>query len=69
MRMVHAIMVARVCTLHLDDSVRTAKVLFQKERFNHVLILEHGKAVGVLSDRDGLTAISPCGGHALMERH
>jgi len=68
MRVVHDIMVARVCTLHLDDSVRTAKVLFQKERFHHVLILEHGKAVGVLSDRDVLKAISPFAGHALMER-
>ncbi|MFQ5423896.1 MAG: CBS domain-containing protein [Phycisphaerae bacterium] len=68
MRMVRDIMSSHVCTLHLDDSVRAAKALFQKKRFHHVLILQHGKAVGVLSDRDVLKAISPFAGHALMER-
>ena len=55
-------------TLHPDDSLRTAASLFEREHFHHVVILEHGRVFGVVSDRDILKAISPFVGNPILER-
>lgn len=53
------IMTRRVVTVGLDDSVLTARALFEQHRFHHLLVVNRGKVVGVLSDRDLLRTISP----------
>ncbi len=65
---VRDIMTAQVHTLHLDDSLRTAASLFEREHFHHVVVLERGRVHGVVSDRDILKAISPFVGNPVLER-
>ena len=62
------IMTPQVHTLHLDDSLRTAASLFEREHFHHVVVLERGRVHGVVSDRDILKAISPFVGNPMLER-
>jgi acetoin utilization protein AcuB len=61
-------MTAQVHTLHLDDSLRTAASLFEREHFHHVVVLERGRVQGVVSDRDILKTISPFVGNPMLER-
>ena len=61
-------MTLHTVTLHPDDSLRTAASLFEREHFHHVVVLEHGRVVGVVSDRDILKSISPFVGNPLLER-
>jgi acetoin utilization protein AcuB len=42
-----------------DDSLALAREIFSHTHFHHLLIIEEGKLVGVLSDRDLFKAISP----------
>ncbi|MFH1110853.1 MAG: CBS domain-containing protein [Planctomycetota bacterium] len=65
---VRDIMTAQVHTLHLDDSLRTAASLFEREHFHHVVVLERGRVQGVVSDRDILKAVSPFVGNPMLER-
>jgi acetoin utilization protein AcuB len=65
---VRDIMTAQVHTLHLDDSLRTAASLFEREHFHHVVVLERGRVHGVVSDRDILKAVSPFVGNPMLER-
>lgn len=58
-RRVRDIMTTPVQTLHMDDSILSAKAIFDRERFHHAVVLEGHEAVGVVSDRDVLKAISP----------
>ena len=53
------IMVTRVVTVEMDDSLEVVRAIFQKVKFHHLLVVENEKLVGVISDRDLLTAISP----------
>ncbi len=62
------IMTPRVHTMQLDDSVRNAARLFERERFHHVVVLERGRVFGVVSDRDILKVISPFCGDPVMGR-
>lgn len=62
------IMTASVCTVGMDDSILAARDLFDRHRFHHVLVLENGRVVGVVSDRDILKRISPFVGNVIMER-
>jgi len=62
------IMTAPVCTVRMDDSILTARDLFDRHRFHHVLVLDGGRVVGVVSDRDILKQISPFVGNLIMER-
>lgn len=64
---VREFMTHRVNTIGLDDSIRVAKDLFDREHFHHVVVLERKKVVGVVSDRDILRVISPFVGN-VMER-
>jgi len=46
----------KVGTEHTLASIRE---LFEERHFHHVLVTEHGKLVGIISDRDVLKALSP----------
>lgn len=46
-------------TVGLDDSLAVVKDIFDNARFHHLLVIEEGELVGVVSDRDLLRAISP----------
>ncbi|WP_445768745.1 CBS domain-containing protein [Rheinheimera sp.] len=42
-----------------DDSLAVVKQIFDHVKFHHVLVVEHGILLGVLSDRDLFKALSP----------
>jgi len=48
-----------VVTVHLDDKLSVVREIFSRARFHHLIVIEHGKLFGVVSDRDLLKAISP----------
>ncbi len=48
-----------VVTVAMDDSLDTVRKLFKQHRFHHLIVVEKGKAVGVLSERDLLKNVSP----------
>lgn len=49
---------APVC-IGLDDSLGEVKEIFDNAHFHHLLVVEHEKLIGVVSDRDLLRSISP----------
>ena len=53
------IMTTRVATVSMDDRLSVIKDIFEQAHFRHLLVLEEGELVGVISDRDLLRAISP----------
>ena len=56
---VKSIMSKKVISITMDDSLAKARELFLEFHFHHLLVLESGRLVGVISDRDLLKAISP----------
>lgn len=56
---VGTVMSRRVVTVEMDDNLATIQRLFKEHRFHHLLVVERGALVGVISDRDLLKAISP----------
>lgn len=42
-----------------DETLWAVKRIFEKHQFHHVLVVEQGKVLGVLSDRDYLKTVSP----------
>jgi acetoin utilization protein AcuB len=59
------IMTAKVVTVAMDDRLDTVKEIFDTMNFHHLLVVdEHEKLSGVLSDRDLLRAMSPYVGSA-----
>lgn len=56
---VGTVMSRRVVTVEMDDNLATIQGLFKEHRFHHLLVVERGALVGVISDRDLLKAISP----------
>jgi len=56
---VQNIMSKRVVTVEMDDKLSTVKEIFDRLHFHHVLVVEEGKLIGVVSDRDLLKALSP----------
>src|SRR5580658_716388 len=56
---VQRIMTAKVVTVELDDDLTTVKDIFDNLHFHHLLVVDEGKLIGVISDRDLLKALSP----------
>ncbi len=52
-------MVSRVVTIEMDDSLQVIQGVFSKVKFHHLIVVDEGKAVGIISDRDFFKAISP----------
>jgi len=52
-------MTRHVISVSLDATLKTVRQLFELHRIHHLPVLEHGKLVGIVSDRDMLRAISP----------
>ncbi|MFM5432284.1 CBS domain-containing protein [Aeromonas veronii] len=53
------IMTTRVATVSMDDRLSVIKDIFEQAHFRHLLVLEEGELVGVISDRDLFRSISP----------
>jgi acetoin utilization protein AcuB len=62
------IMTRSVVSVHVDDTLQRIHAIFQESRFHHVIVVEDGRIVGVISDRDLLKHMSPFIGRQLMER-
>lgn len=59
MNLIGTIMTRRVMTLRMDDTLRQVRDLFDRHRFHHAVVVEDGRAVGIVSDRDLLKHLSP----------
>lgn len=46
-------------TISPDETVAQIQHLLEQHRFHHLLVVEEGRLVGVVSDRDVLAALSP----------
>ncbi|GJI88160.1 CBS domain-containing protein [Duganella hordei] len=53
------IMSKNVVTVELDDRLSLVKEIFDHGKFHHVLVMEQGELLGVVSDRDLYKALSP----------
>ena len=54
------IMTAPVVTVEIDDKLEVVKEIFDTMNFHHLLVVdEHKKLSGIVSDRDLLRALSP----------
>lgn len=62
------IMSRNLVSVSLDDRVNKVRELFLAYRFHHLLVVEHKKLLGVISDRDLLKNLSPFIGKVLAER-
>ena len=59
------IMTARIVTVEMDDRLEAVKQIFDTMGFHHLLVVdEHKKLSGIVSDRDLLRALSPYVGSA-----
>jgi len=58
------VMSERVVSVDPYDQLATVKEIFTQTRFHHLLVVEEGRLVGVISDRDLLKSISPKAGTA-----
>ena len=56
---VNEIMTTRVITIEMDDTLGQIQKIFEKHKFLHLLIVEDGELIGIISDRDVLKEISP----------
>lgn len=54
-----------VATIELDDTLKMVLDLFHQAKFNHVLVAENNKLLGVISDRDVYRQLSPTFGTSL----
>ncbi len=59
MTTISQLMTSKVVTVGLDDSLKIVKEIFDHVHFHHLLVIEHGKLFGVISDRDLFKALSP----------
>ena len=56
---INQIMTLETITVGMDADVRSVRNLFEKYGFHHLLVVEKGRLVGVISDRDLLRNLSP----------
>ncbi len=52
-------MTSPVVTVDMDDPVAQVSALMERHRIHHLVVLEEGKPVGIISDRDLKQAMSP----------
>lgn len=52
-------MTTRLATVGMDDRLATVKAIFDEAPFRHLLVVEEGELVGVLTDTDLFAALSP----------
>jgi len=57
--LVKNIMSRNVVTVGLDDTLALVKEIFDHSKFHHLLAMEGGELLGVVSDRDLFKALSP----------
>lgn len=53
------IMTARVATIGMDATVEDMRNIFNKANFHHLVVIDDGDIMGVISDRDLLRELSP----------
>lgn len=58
----------RVVTVELDNSLDAVRELLANRQIHHVVVVDHGRVRGVISDRDVLLNLSPFVGKPLGER-
>jgi acetoin utilization protein AcuB len=59
------IMTARIVSVEMDDKLEVVKEIFDTMSFHHLLVVDqHRKLCGIVSDRDLLRALSPYVGSA-----
>lgn len=66
---VEQIMTRKVVTVELDTSLETINKLFGLSRFHHLLVVDQGSLVGIISDRDLFKALSPNLDQNLANQH
>jgi acetoin utilization protein AcuB len=59
MMQVNQAMTTKVVSIGMDDSLKTVKELFDNTGFHHFPVIEDGHLMGLISEHDLLTAISP----------
>ena len=52
-------MTTKVITIEMDATLGQIQKIFEKHKFHHLLIVEDGELIGIISDRDVLKEISP----------
>jgi acetoin utilization protein AcuB len=52
-------MTTKLVTVEMDDTLATVREIFGNTGFHHLLVVEKGEVLGVLSDRDLLRHLSP----------
>lgn len=67
-RKVRDIMTTDVVTIGMDESLEAVKAIFHERHFHHLIVIDAGRPVGVISDRDLLKNLSPFVGRHLAER-
>ncbi len=56
---VEPLMTRKVITVEKDDSLLAIREIFENVKFHHLLVVDGQKLIGVISDRDLLSAIPP----------
>ena len=53
------VMTADIVSVKPDDTLGEVREIFDTHRFHHLLVVEHQRVIGIISDRDLLKHISP----------
>ena len=56
---VEPLMTRKVITIEKDDSLLAIREIFENVKFHHLLVVDGQKLIGVISDRDLLSALPP----------
>ena len=54
-----SVMTSKVLKIRMSDTIGTIREILQHVEFHHLLVVDGEKLVGIISDRDILTAIGP----------